>query len=210
VAKLPDELHRSDVDAQLQRSGGDESFQGPRTEAQLHALATFPRQAAVMSSHLVLAEPLPQLVGDPFGHPPSVDEHEGRAVALHMLGDAVEDLPHLFGRGHRRELVVGELEGEVESALVPDVDDRAARGAVRVRPAGTGADEQPGDGVDRPLGGGEPDPLRRGGGDVMEPLEGEGEVRSSFVPRHRVDLVEDDCLYPPEHRARALRGDQQV
>ena len=86
-----------------------------------------------------------------------------------------------------------------------DVDDGAAGRPVGVRAAGPGADQQPGDGLDRPLGRREPYPLGRRRGDVLESLEGEGEVRPPLVPGHGVDLVEDHGPDAGEQLPRALR-----
>ena len=96
----------------------------------------------------VVAEPLAELVREPFGEPAGVDEDERRAVLADQLGDAVEHVGHLLGRRDGLELALGQLEGEIEVALVADVDDR------RQRPV---ADEQAADRLDRPLRGGQPD-----------------------------------------------------
>ena len=44
----------------------------------------------------------------------------------------------------------------------------------------------------------------------MKPLQGEGEMRTSLVPRHSVDLVQDDRLNAAQHPPGPLRGDQEV
>ena len=61
----------------------------------------------------------------------------------HERGDPVEHVAHLLGRCDRLELAVGQLEREVEVALVAGVDDR--RAAAR-SPTSSRAD-----GLDRPL-----------------------------------------------------------
>jgi hypothetical protein len=115
----------------------------------------------VVGGHLVVAQPLTQLVGDPFCHPSRVHEDEGRPVGPDQSRDAIHDLGHLLGRRHRSQLVVRQLQGQIEGALVAHVDDRAGCGAVGIRPPGAGADQQAGDGFDRSLRRREPDPLRR-------------------------------------------------
>ena len=85
------------------------------------------RQAAVVGLDGVLAEAVGELMGDAFGHPPGVDEHEGRLVLCDVGGDALEHRSHLLEGGDGAELVVGKLDGDVEAPLVPDVDDGAAR-----------------------------------------------------------------------------------
>ncbi len=114
-----------------------------------------------MGRDLALPEPLAQLVRDPLGHPPGVHEHQRRAVLLHVPGDQVEDLGHLLPGSDRAELVTGQLQGQVEVAAVPGVHDRAPGRPVGVRPAVTRADQQPGHGLDRPLGRRQPDALQR-------------------------------------------------
>ena len=109
------------------------------------------REAPVVRGDHVVAEPLAELVGEPLGEPPGVHEHERRVVLADELGDLVEHVVHLLGRRDRFELAVGQLELEVEVALVAGVDDR------RQRPV---PDEQPGDRLDRPLRRRQPDPRR--------------------------------------------------
>ena len=97
----------------------------------------------------VVAQALAELVREPLGQAAGVDEHERGAVLADERGDAVEHVAHLLGRRDRLELAVGQLEREVEVALVAGVDDRAGSGPV--------ADEQAGDGLDRALRGRQPD-----------------------------------------------------
>ena len=80
-----------------------------------------------MRRDLAVAEPLAQLVRDPLGQPPGVDEDQRGPVLLHVAGDQVDDLGHLLGRRDRAQLVVGQLQGQVELAAVAGVHDRAAR-----------------------------------------------------------------------------------
>ena len=158
----------------------------------------------------LIAEPFAQLVGDPLGHAPGVDEHQRGPVAGHVTGDQVQDLGHLPGGGHRAELVVGQLQGEVQLPAVAGIHDRAPGRPVRVVAVLAGADQQPGDGLDRPLGGGQAHPLHRLLRDVRQPLQGEGQVRAALVPGDRVDLVHDDRPGAAEHGPAPLRGHQQV
>ncbi len=127
-----------------------------------------PWWAATTSSPRRLAE----LVGEPLGQPAGVDEHEGGAVLGDQRGDAVEHVAHLLGRRDRFELAVGQLEREVEVALVPAVDDRRQR---------TVADEEPGDGLDRSLRRRQPDARRTRVAQRFEAFEGEREVRAALV-----------------------------
>ena len=128
---------------------------------------------------------------EPLGEPAGVDEHERGAVLADELGDAVEHVAHLLGRRDRLELAVGQLEREVEVALVAGVDDRGQRPV---------AHEQPGDGLDRPLRRRQPDAVRALLAQRLEPLEREREVRAALVAGDGVDLVDDDRLDRAEQR----------
>ena len=134
-ADLAHQLHRADVDPQLERRGGDQRLQLAGPEPGLDAQPAVLGQAPVVGGHHVVAEPLAQLVGQPLGQPAGVDEHDRRAVAGDVLGDAVEHAAHLGVRRQRLELAVGQLDGDVERPPVPGVDDRAVRPA---HPAGRG------------------------------------------------------------------------
>ena len=177
------------------------ALRSPARSRRLDPVAALLREAAVVGGHHVVAQALAELVGEPLGQPPGVDEHERGAVLGHELGDAVEHVAHLLGRRDRLELAVGQLEGEVEVALVADVDDR------RQRPI---ADQQPADRLDRPLGGRQPDADRPPVAQRLEALEAEGQVRAPLVAGHGVDLVDDHGLDRAQRLAAAGAGDQQV
>ena len=66
-----------------------------------------------------------------------------------------------------------------------------------------------GDGFDRRLRRREADALERRCRDLLEPLEGQGEVRAAAGVDDRVNLVDDDGLDGSEHGAAALAGQQQ-
>ncbi len=206
-ADLAHELHRADVDPQLERGGGDQRLQLTRPEPRLHPQPAVLREAPVVGGDHVVAEPLAQLVGQPLGQPAGVDEHDGRAVAGDVLGDPVEHVVHLGARGHRLELAVGELDGDVERPPVPGVDDRAVRLAVG---AGASADEERGDHLDGLLRRRQAHPRRRHGAHVGEPLEGEAEVAPPLVAGQRVDLVDDDGLDGAERGPAPGRRDEEV
>ena len=143
-----------------------------------------------MGGDRVLAQPLAELVGDPLGQLPGVDEHERGAVVGDVGGDAVEDLADLLAGDGRLELAVGQLEREVEAAPVPGVDDgreRLARPTSRRAAVSIGLRRREADADGRRVGHG------------LEPLEREGEVRAALVAGHGVDLVDD-------HRLDGARG----
>ena len=115
----------------------------------------------------VVAEPFTELVREPFRKTSRVDEHERGPMVGDVLGDAVDDVGHLLGRRHRFELALGQLERDVELALVPDVDDLWQRAF---------AHQQSSDRFDRPLRRRQPDARRPPVTQDLEPFEREREV----------------------------------
>ena len=149
----------------------------------------------------VVAQAGAELVREPFGEPPGVDEHERGAVLADEHGDAIEDVAHLLGRRDRFELAFGELQREVEVALVTRVDDHRQLAI---------AHEQPADRFDRPLRGREPDPVRTSVAQRLEPFEGEGQVRAALVAGDGVDLVDDHRLDRAQRVTPLRAGDEEV
>ena len=99
--------------------------------------------------------------------------------------------------GHRLELARRELDGHVEVAGVPAVDD-GGRAPDRVA-----ARQQAGHHLERALGGGQADALQPAAAlrhQVGQPLEAEGEVGPPLVAGQGVDLVDDDRVDAGEHR----------
>ena len=118
------------------------AFSSPARKPRLDAVAAVLRQDAVVRGDDVVTQPLAELVREPFGEAARVHEHERRAVLATSVGDPVEHVAHLLGARDGFELTLGQLDGEVELALVAAVDDGGHRPI---------ADEQPGNGLDRPL-----------------------------------------------------------
>ncbi len=81
----------------------------------------------------------------------------------------------------------------------------------RDRPSLPRAAEEPGDRVQRPLGRGQADPLRRTAlrHQLLEALQREREVGAALRAGDRVHLVDDHVLHGPEHLA-GLAGQKQV
>ncbi len=184
-ADLADELDGTDVDAQLERRRRDQRLQVTGAQAGLDPMPPFFRQAAVVRGDDVVTEALRQEMREAFGEPSGVDEDERGAVLLDELGDAVEDVGHLLGGGDGFELAVGQLERQVEVALVARVDDGRQR---------TITDEQARDSFDGTLGRREPDPGRAFVADGLQPFECDGEVGAALIASDGVDLVDDDGL----------------
>ncbi len=207
-AELDDDVHLAHVDAELEGGGRHHRAQRSGLEPLLGREPALAGEAAVVRRDGALAEPLRERVRRPLGEPAGPDEDERRAVLPHDRGDAVVGLGPELLRRHRRELVPGDLDRDVEPAAPPDLDDRAARpsGAVHA----LGADEEPrdlGDGID---GGGEADALRPPARERLEPLERERQVRAALVAGERVDLVHDHGLDAAERCPAALAREQEV
>ena len=172
------------------------------------SLARLPWWLATCSS----ADAQRELVGDALGEAARVHEDERGAVLRDQLGDAVVDLRPLLLRGHRPQLRRRQLDGQLEVALVAEVDDRAVRAALAVealRPNEEGRDL-----LDRALRRGEPDPGRPSPAglshELVEAREGEREVAAAAVAGDGVYLVDDHGAHTPQVLAAALGGDHQV
>ena len=70
-------------------------------------------QAAVVGSHMILAQALEKLPGDALGHAPGVDEDQRGAVGLDEFGHAIVDLGPNLRRHHRFERRSGDFEGQI-------------------------------------------------------------------------------------------------
>ena len=89
-ADLAHELHRADVDPELERRGGDERAQVAGAQPGLDPVATLLRQAAVVRGDHAVAQALTELVREPFREPAGVHEHERGVVLADEVGDAVD------------------------------------------------------------------------------------------------------------------------
>ncbi len=112
-ADLADEVDVADVDAELERGGGDEDADLAGLEALLGVEAEVAGERAVVGGDLLGAEAGAELEGDLFDEAAGVDEDQRGAMALGVGGELVEDLgPHVVG-GDGAEFVAGDLDGEV-------------------------------------------------------------------------------------------------
>ncbi len=167
---LAHELHRPDVDAELERRRGHERPEITGAQAVLHAQASVLGQAAVVRGHLLGPETLAEEMGEPFRQPPRVHEHQRGAVRAHVVGDAVDHLVELLGGRHRGELGVGELDADVEAAGVTAVHDGGLAG-------GTCPGEQARRLLDGTLGRRQADALGPGAElEMLEAFEGDRQV----------------------------------
>ena len=205
---VADQLDVADVDAQLQRRGGHHHRHLRGLELLLGFEPGLARQAAVVRQHLALAQPVGELVRHSFHQPAGVHEHQGGAVALDLLHDAVVDLgPQRVG-GDGPQLLVRHLDGQVQLALVAHVHDGAFRRAVALEPAG--AHQQAGDVVHGFLGGAQPDALKRPSRQRVQPFQRQRQVGAALVPGHRVDLVDDHRVRVLQHLPAALCREKDV
>ena len=150
---MADQIDVADVDAQLQRRGGDQHLQFAALQPLLGVEPKLLGHAAVMGGDRILAEAFRQLPRDALGHPARVDEDERRAMLARQRGDPIVDLRPDFRRHHRFERRGRDLQGEVALAHVARVDDFAF-GAV------ASADQKPRHGFDRLLRRRKSDPLQ--------------------------------------------------
>ena len=138
-----------------------------------------------MAGHRLLSQPLRQVVRDALREPARVDEDQGRAMPADQLRQPPVQVRPLLRRHHRFEVGRRHLDGQVDVALVAEVDD----GAVMLA---TGASQEVSDLLDRLHRRRQADARRpRPVDDVVEPREAERQVRPAAIARQRVDLVDD-------------------
>ena len=198
--ELHDQVDRADVDAQLQRGGGDGAAHLAALELLLCREPHGPRHAAVVRNHLVLAEPLRELVRDAFHVPARVHEHQRGPVLADQLGHAFAGLLPLLLGSDRVQLVARHFELHIERTPRSALDDRA-------RPS---PGEEASDLLDGPLGRGEADPHASTPTERIQPLERDRQVRAALVAGDRVDLVDDHRPHRPQHAAAASARQQEV
>ena len=207
-SNLAGEIDVADVDAELQRGGGDERLERAVFQARLRVEPPLFRQAAVMRGHRVFAETVAQMARQPLGQPAGVHEDQRRPVFPHELGEAVVVfLPDLAGH-HRFERRLGQLDREIERAPVAFVDDGAVGGGA-VAAGGLAADQERRDGFDRRLRRRQADPQQRGFGHLLQAFERQRQVRAAAGANHGVNLVDDHRPRGSQHGPAALGGQQQ-
>ena len=92
-AELAREVHRPDVDSEFERCGRHDGPHRTRLEPALGLDPHLPGEASVVGEHRVFGQAFAQHVGQPFRHPPGVDEDEGGVVRFDERGDPVPDVP---------------------------------------------------------------------------------------------------------------------
>ena len=77
---LADQVDIADVDAQLQRGGGNQHLQLAVLQALFGVQAQFLGQAAMVRGHGRFAQAVAEVAGDAFGQAPGVDEYQCGAM----------------------------------------------------------------------------------------------------------------------------------
>ncbi len=236
---LDDEIHRAHVDAQFQAGGGDHGRQPARLQILLDQGALLLGDRAVMragedrgrslsrarAAHQLrrgmvlvqrfaggtLVRDLVEPVAQPLREAAGVGEDDRGAVGLDEVGD-----PLLHVRPDRRPLraLVGIRDrGAAQLAEILHRHDHrqvellAGRRLDDLHPAARR--EIARDLVDGTHGGRQADAAGRPGQQLVEPLQGEGQVGAAFGARDRVHLVQDHGLHARECVARGRRQHQE-
>ena len=121
---LADQVDRSDIDAEFQRSGGDQQANLAVLQFAFGCQTNLARQAAVMRGYQFFPNAFAQVHRQPLGQPPRVDEDQRGTVLHRQLGEAVVDFAPHFVAGDRAQLRWWNFDGEIELAAMTDVDDR--------------------------------------------------------------------------------------
>ena len=125
---LAHEIHVADIDAELQRGGGDQHLQFAALELLLGIQPQLLGQRAVVRGDVFLAQQLAEVARGALGHAPGVDEHQRGRVLVDELGDAcVHQLP-LRIRHHRVQRHRRQFQRQVALAHVADIDDDREKG----------------------------------------------------------------------------------
>ena len=150
---LADQIDGADVDAELERGGGDEQLDLAGLQFALGLEAQLARERAVMCGDVFVPRRSPSWKASRSAMERVLTKTSVRAMFQRELGDAVVDVVPDGVGGDGAELVVGDFDGEIEVTAAADFDD----GAVAVARAA----EEVGDERDGVLGCGETDSLRR-------------------------------------------------
>ena len=204
--ELADQLDIADVDAELERRGGDQHLQLAALQALLGLEPQLLRHAAVVRGDVLVAEQLGQVARGALGHAARVDEDQRRSVREGELGEPrVDLLPH-FVRHDRFERRGRHLDREIAGTDVPGIDDRAIVALAAV----AFADQKTRDLLDRLLRGRQADARRRLRRQRCQPLERQREMAAALVARQRMDLVDDDRPRRRQHLPARLGAEQHV
>src|SRR5215470_14703932 len=205
--ELADEIDFTNVDAKLERGGGDQRVEFTRLEASFDVETVLFGKTAVMRGNLVFAEPFRQMPGHALDHATRVGEDQSRAVFADELGQSIVDLPPDLGRHDRFEWGRWDLDGQIPLATMTKVDNLAATGRTVAGPRTDQELRHPGNGFLRC---GQADPQHRLRTKGTQALKREAQVRAAFVGRKRMDLIDNDRARRLQHGPARVRTQQQI
>ncbi len=220
---LDHEVHGAHVDAEFERRGGDDRPEASLLQGVFDLEPLLAGQRPVVRTHEVLAGELVQAGGQTLGQPPRVREHDRGTVLADQFEEPRVDrrpdrVPRLLAvrgvvsianrcacvqRDPPAHVLDGDDDLKLHGLAMPGVHDRD-----RPFDAVDRAAQEPGDLLERPLRGGQADPLGRLFAELLQPLEREREVSPALGRRHRVDLVDDDGADASERLSRGGRQHQ--
>jgi len=198
---LADQVDFTDIDAQFQRSGGDQHLQLAALEPLFGVEAGFLGQAAVVRGDGVFAKAFAEVSAQAFGEAPGIDENQRGAMFAGQFGEPViNQLPDIVSH-HRRQRHRRHFDAQIPWPGVADVDDLA--GAIS-------ADQKPRHGLDRLLCGGQTDAGQGFGAQRLQALEAQRQMAAAFASRDGVDLIDDHRACAAEHFASGFGAEQHV
>src|SRR5580692_3659213 len=151
----------------------------------------------MMRGDRIFAEALLEMMGHSFREAARVDKYERGAVLANEICYAIVNLVPHFMRGNRAQFAGWHFDGQIERALVADLNDH------RVGTAAAG--EKMRNQLDRFLRGREADAYRWMVGERIEAFERQRKMRAALVISDGVNFVDDDGFDGFQDFA-ALRG----
>ena len=206
-ADLAHQVHIADVDAQLERCGGNQGAQLAALQALFGVQPVLARQAAMVRCHVLRAKPLRQIARRAFGEAPRIHKNQRRPVFGNQRREPVVDqLPDL-ARHHRLQRRRWQLDRQIAPAHMAGVDDFTIGHAGSVAAV---TDQEVRDRLNRLLRGRQADARQRAPREFLETLQRQRQVRAAFVRRHCVNLVDDHGAGAGQHLPPALAREQDV
>ena len=155
-----------------------------------------------MRSDGVAAETFGKVMSDALREAAGVDEDESGTMLADEFGNTIVNFIPQFMRGNGAEFAGGDFDGEIDFALMTDLDD--------FRSAASGTGEEMGDELNGLLRGGKTDAERRLAGEGFEAFERKDQVRTALVVGDGVDFVDNDGVNGLEHFAASLGSEENV
>ena len=126
-ADLANQIYASNVDAELQRGGGDQHPHPAFLQLLFRLQPELARHAAMVRGDRLFAHALGQMMRNPLGQPSRIDEDQRRAILAGQRDDSIINLvPHLIA-GDRTEFAGGSFHRQVELAPVAGIDNHRLR-----------------------------------------------------------------------------------